>query len=100
MGKKNTTNTNPAAPVKRAAKPATKNKVAVAENGAAPSPAPKAVAKPKGTRKPVFTESDVALRAYFIAEKRRANGLPGDEHQDWIDAEQQLQAESAAPRRK
>jgi hypothetical protein len=42
-----------------------------------------------------FTASDVALRAYFLSEKRRMNGLPGDEHQDWIEAERQLREENA-----
>ena len=37
---------------------------------------------------------DIALRAYFIAEKRRALSLAGDEHQDWIEAERQLAAEN------
>jgi hypothetical protein len=44
---------------------------------------------------PAFTDSDVALRAYFLSERRRIHGLPGDEHQDWIEAERQLQSESA-----
>ena len=37
---------------------------------------------------------DVALRAYFISEKRRAHGIPGDEHQDWINAEREFQEEA------
>jgi hypothetical protein len=37
----------------------------------------------------------VALRAYYISEKRRFNGLPGDEHQDWLEAERQIAAEFA-----
>ena len=44
---------------------------------------------------PAFTDSDVALRAYFLSEKRRMQGLPGDERQDWIEAERQLQSENA-----
>jgi hypothetical protein len=43
-----------------------------------------------------FTEADVALRAYFISEKRRNQGLSGDEHQDWVEAERQLREESAS----
>jgi hypothetical protein len=34
------------------------------------------------------------LRAYFISEKRRNLGLPGNEHHDWLEAERQLAAES------
>lgn len=37
--------------------------------------------------------SEIALRAYFISERRRNEGLPGDEHQDWIQAHEQLLAE-------
>jgi len=38
----------------------------------------------------------VALRAYFIAEKRHADGIPGEEVGDWLEAERQLLAERAA----
>jgi hypothetical protein len=44
-----------------------------------------------------ISTDDIALRAYFIAEKRHADGLPGDEHQDWVEAERQLRAEAAKP---
>ncbi len=40
-----------------------------------------------------FTQDDIALRAYFIAERRRAHGLAGDQHQDWLEAERQIVAE-------
>ena len=42
-----------------------------------------------------FTQDDVALRAYFIAEKRQKLGLHGDAHSDWLEAERQLRAESS-----
>jgi hypothetical protein len=32
----------------------------------------------------------VALRAYFIGERRRTLGIPGDETSDWVAAEQEL----------
>jgi hypothetical protein len=35
----------------------------------------------------------VALRAYFIAERRRSLGVHGDETSDWIAAERELLAE-------
>ena len=35
----------------------------------------------------------VALRAYFIAERRRSLGVHGDETSDWIAAERELIAE-------
>ena len=64
-----------------------------ADAASAKKPAAK---KPAAPRKKAakYTEDDVALRAYFIAEKRRSLGLPGDSHADWIEAERQLSAES------
>jgi hypothetical protein len=104
----------PAAPLKRAAKPpakATAPKAAVPKTVAPKAVPPRATAqkvavpkatlvKPKrvpkpATPTPTFTRDDIALRAYFISEKRRAHGLPGDEHQDWVEAERQLLQESA-----
>jgi hypothetical protein len=38
----------------------------------------------------------VALRAYFIAERRRTLGIHGDETSDWIAAEKELLAELKA----
>lgn len=42
---------------------------------------------------------DVAIRAYFISEKRRSTGIPGDEHQDWLEAERQVAEESSAAKK-
>ena len=96
MGKKDT-NAKAAAPAKHAAKPAP----AAAKKAAAPKPPAKAAAAPKPAAKKAatFTTDDVALRAYFIAEKRRHLGQPGSEHGDWLEAERQLLAESKAPRK-
>jgi hypothetical protein len=60
-----------------------------------------APAKPPAVRKkaakPIvragFSNEDVALRAYYIAEKRQAAGRPGDTHSDWVEAERQLRDE-------
>ena len=73
-----------ASPVKKAAS----NKAAEAKSATVIKPEPAKV-----TKAPVSLD-DVALRAYFISEKRRALGIPGDEHQDWIDAEREIQAEA------
>lgn len=54
---------------------------------------PKKVARGASPASFVYTREDVALRAYFISEKRHTHGLPGDERQDWIEAERQLLAE-------
>lgn len=100
MGKK-TTNTNNDAPIKRAATPAPKAKhtvdriLAPAANVEKPaaSTAPRKRAAKKPAPEPGFTRDDLALRAYFLCEKRWAAGLPGDEASDWLEAERQLLAE-------
>lgn len=85
----------PATP-QRALKPAAK-KPAATKATATKTAEPKSRAPRKSARKPIvkagFTHEDVALRAYFVAEKRRVGGLPGDEHSDWVEAEHQLRAE-------
>jgi hypothetical protein len=59
----------------------------------AKKPAAKKPATPK-TKKAAYTQDEIALRAYFISEKRQRLGLHGDSHSDWIEAERQLAAES------
>ena len=61
-----------------------------AKEPAAPKKKP-AVPKPKPAN---YTDDDVALRAYFISEKRQRLGLPGNSHADWIEAIRQLDEES------
>jgi len=36
------------------------------------------------------SKEQVALRAYFIGERRRSLGIAGDETSDWVQAEQEL----------
>ena len=104
MGKKTTT-AKTATPAKRAAKPSAANQPAAEKKSAARAKPAKAVAAPQGTAKPPpskapgFTTNDIALRAYFIAEKRRQQGLPGDEAHDWLEAERQLLVESKSPKK-
>lgn len=43
---------------------------------------------------PVIHHDDIALRAYFIGERRQKMGWPGDSGTDWADAEKQLRAEA------
>jgi hypothetical protein len=119
MGKK-TNNTKPEAPAKRALKtksvvaPAAAttppmSKPAASKSGPKPEfakPAPakapasrgKAAAPVKSAaprkRKPAFSQEEVALRAYYIAERRQAAGIHADPHQDWIEAERQLAYEA------
>jgi len=86
MGKKIETSKEVAATVVVEKKPAK----------AVKAPAKKKVAKkaPASVKKTLFSNDDIALRAYFIAEKRLKAGLPGNPHQDWLEAEKQLRAES------
>ena len=44
------------------------------------------------------SDSDIRLRAYFIAERRVQLALQGDPARDWIEARQQLIEESRRPR--
>ncbi len=51
----------------------------------------------RGTRKksgPSFEQ--VQLRAYFIGERRRKLGQPGNETSDWVQAERELRREQKA----
>jgi hypothetical protein len=49
-------------------------------------------ARSKSQKKAVAQPSSeqVALRAYFIAERRRTLGIEGDEASDWVAAEREL----------
>lgn len=51
-----------------------------------------AVAKSKSRKKTLAQPSSeqVALRAYFIGERRRTLGIHGDETSDWVAAEREL----------
>ncbi len=54
-----------------------------------------APAKSKSQKKVATQPSSeqVALRAYFICERRRSLGIHGDETSDWVAAERELLAE-------
>jgi hypothetical protein len=45
------------------------------------------------------SKEQVALRAYFIGERRRNMGFPGDETSDWVEAEREISEESKTSRR-
>jgi hypothetical protein len=40
-----------------------------------------------------ISREELALRAYFIGERRRSLGMDGDETSDWVQAEQELNRE-------
>ena len=70
---------------------------------AAPEDKPKAVkTKAPSTKKPpketLISNEDIALRAYFIAERRQKMGWHGDSTSDWVEAERQIRAEAAKKR--
>jgi len=46
-----------------------------------------------------LNEEQVALHAYFIAERRRKLGTPGDQTSDWVQAERELLSEIKPKRR-
>ena len=98
MGKK-ATNSKPAAKPLAVDTPAAEPPPAARAKPAKAVAAPKRAAKPLPAKTPGFTNDDIALRAYFIAEKRRQHGLPGDEAHDWLEAERQLCAENGSPKK-
>ncbi len=55
----------------------------------------KPAAKKKSGKKAIISNEDIALRAYFIAERREKMGWTGDSTGDWVEAERQLKAEAA-----
>lgn len=99
MGKKATTAKTPT-PAKRTAKPSAAKPRALEKKTAVRAKTSNGAAAPKGISKaPGFTSDDIAMRAYFIAEKRRQHGLLGDESGDWLEAERQLRYESEPPKK-
>jgi hypothetical protein len=65
----------------------------VKAKSAAKEPAKK-VARPKKVKDPTFEE--IQLQAYFIGERRKKFGIPGDETSDWVEAELTLRAQIAS----
>jgi hypothetical protein len=51
---------------------------------------PTAKSKSQTKSIPQPSSEQVALRAYFIAERRRVLGIHGDETSDWVAAEREL----------
>jgi len=81
------------APVAKAATPALKPKVAIARKAIAPATEPTKARVKKVMVSPMPSTEAIALLAYFIAEKRYASGIGGDQLSDWIEAERQLLVE-------
>jgi len=99
--KKTATKKAPAKPAKKAAKKAAAKKTSSAKPSAARARAVTATPARVMTRKRggkteitavigSVTTEDISMRAYFIGERRRHLGLPGDPQSDWLEAERQL----------
>ncbi len=73
-------------------------KLGARKNGLDSSSGPETTTRKSPAKKAVLSLSgeQVALRAYFIGERRRALGIYGDETSDWIAAEKELLAELKA----
>ena len=88
----------PPPPIPGVTKPASKPKREVKAKAPAPAATPKETSRagrsttPK-PKKTTFTNDDVALRAYFIAQRRHAEGRHGNPESDWLEAEAELCAE-------
>ena len=93
----------PAKAAKKAAKktPVTKKKsaprqpAAARERASAATPARVMTRRTAGKSEIIgmigsVTSEDIALKAYYLAERRRNLGLPGDPQSDWLEAERQL----------
>ena len=68
---------------------------AVVELTEAKTKARKPKAAPGKKAAVAISSEDIALRAYFIAERREKMGWHGDSTGDWVEAERQLKAEAA-----
>jgi len=114
MGKPTTTTTKKTT-AKRVVKPAATSNGKPREVPATPAPKAKRVRKPaplkaakssapkrsttatktsrksrSASSKPAYSMDDIALRAYFIAQKRQQLGQFGTPESDWLEAERQL----------
>lgn len=76
-------------------KPAPKRPVAARTKAVTATPA-RVMTRKRGGKTEItavigsVTSEDIATRAYFIGERRRHLGLPGDPQSDWLEAERQL----------
>lgn len=79
-----------AAPPKTAAKKVPAKKKSKAPTARKTTAAKKPAKNPEGP-----SDTDIQLRAYFLAERRMQLGLPGDSSHDWLEARKQLIEEAA-----
>jgi Protein of unknown function (DUF2934) len=86
---------------KRSSKKATRANAIVIDGAPAAaieSPAPPAPRRSVSGKKRAavleLSDDDIARRAYYISERRHQLNLPGDEIDDWVEAERQLRMEA------
>jgi hypothetical protein len=85
-------------PSQPAASTSVSGKKSVQRKAGSPSVTKSTVAKGKA-RKNIDAQpssEQVALRAYFIGERRRNLGIPGDETSDWVEAKREISEELKA----
>lgn len=85
--------TQKAAPAKK--KSAPRKPAAARSRASAATPARVMTRRTGGTSEVIgligsITSGDIALKAYYLAERRRQLGLPGDPESDWLEAERLL----------
>lgn len=79
-----------------AAKKSTARKPAAVRDRASTATPARVLTRRVGTKSEVIgvvgsaTSEEIALRAYYLAERRRHLGLPGDPESDWLQAEREL----------
>jgi hypothetical protein len=69
-------------------------KSATARKKAATAGKAKASRPPGAGKGAELQDEKIRLRAYFISERRRRFGLPGDAESDWLEAKRQLLSEA------
>lgn len=78
-----------------AKKPTARKPAAVRDRASAATPA-RLLTRRVGAKSEVIgvvgsvTTEEIALKAYYLAERRRHLGLPGDPEADWLQAEREL----------
>ena len=74
-------------------KPAKKSSSGKSASKKAPAARTKSKSAQPAQKRRHPTEEEIRMRAYFIAERRVQMGIPGSEHDDWLEARRQLEAE-------
>jgi hypothetical protein len=72
----------------------TAKKRAAAPGKTATAAKTKASMPPESGQGAELADETIRLRAYFISERRRRFGLPGDTDSDWLEAKRQLLSET------